>query len=266
MFTLTSEQGQTNLATRTKSRSDTYRLRASATLSEVDDGKKISVEVATTPIVLTLAPAVRCVGCEIEGIVAVSTGQTSLTITGALPAQLRFTGTPALVAGVNTLAGQPLVLPNVVAGAWFRAVSTGLRWHVTVTNPAATAAGGITVPQVITITQNRTLTPVETNNIVEVDLVSNNITLTLPDASLATGATLRGVVVRNLPLFNFTLTCAVPQQIIGAAAFPDADPSASVQVFQGQPLAMPLVEVGSLFQAYSTGTRWLVSATGKISP
>lgn len=254
------EQGQTNLAQRTKLRKDTYRLSASTALTEVDDGKLISIEIGATPIVLTLASAVRCVGCTIEGVVAVSGGQSSLTITGSILGQLSFTGSPNLTSSANTLFGAPLVLANAVLGTRFRAVSTGLRWNITVHNPAARPFLGVRA-----VTASTAITAADTNSILPITINGPTV-LTLPNASTMPGAVVRGVIVSNAGSSTCSLTCTTVAQIVANTVIRPSTGTPGladvVKAFVGVAVDLGTPAVGTSFEAVSTGTQWSIKASG----
>lgn len=260
----TNEQGQCNLALRTKRRRDTYRIRASAALNEVDDGKLIAVDIGATPIVLTLASAVTCVGCIIEGVVATSTGESSLSITSATPAQLQFTGAPGLTSSTNTLSGAALVLANVAVGVRFRAVSTGARWHVVVHNPAARPFLGVRA-----INADTTLTINDANHILPITITAPSVTVTLPNANAMPGAVVRGVIVANPNSLPFTVTCVTVGQIVANTVLLPTngtpDLGDTVNSFSGGAVVFAKPAVGTSFEAVSTGTIWSVRASGVIT-
>lgn len=124
------EQGQTNAARRWRGRRDTYRVTASALLTEVDHDKILTVEVVGADVTLTLASAATCIGCVIKGVVAQSERGRALVFTATNPAELTTVGCPTLAALTSFIRGQPARLLNIPEGSWFEAISTGLRWHV----------------------------------------------------------------------------------------------------------------------------------------
>lgn len=250
------EQGQTCLAQRTKGRKDTCRLLESSVLNEVFDNKIVALEVGATPIVLTLASAVRCVGCVIEGVVTASTDQASLTIGGAVVGQLQFTGAPRLTSSLSTLAGAALTLPNVAAGTRFRAVSTGARWHVVVNNPSAQPFANTRA-----ISQSTSLGADDANTLLAIT-VGGGLTLTLPAANTMVGAVIRGVIVAANTQ-TMVITGTTPSQLVGNIVFRrNTSLADTVQTFTGQLSLAP--NAGTSFEAVSTGTNWVITLAGQV--
>lgn len=122
---LGNEQGQTNAAHRWRRRHDTRRVTASTALSEVDDGKIISLHLGAEDLVLTFPEAPRCVGCTIDIVVAANPQGRALVLTAAALPQL-------IVAGATFAQGQTTTLAAVPVGAGLLARSTGVQWHVQV--------------------------------------------------------------------------------------------------------------------------------------
>jgi len=105
-------------------------------VSEVDNGKFLSVSLDVGEVILVLPPARTAVGVRISGAVVSSSNNT---------AELRFVGTngnselmasacisSSLSSSVLTLNGNQVVLNNVKAGSTFTAWCTGSRWVLNV--------------------------------------------------------------------------------------------------------------------------------------
>lgn len=253
------EQGQTNLAARTRMRKDTHRVGTSLVLDEVCHGKVLSIEVGLAPVVLTLASAVRCVGCVIEGVVASTLGQASLTITASVPAQLQFVGAGQVTAGVETIVGAPLVLSNIATGTRFYATSSGTRWHVVVHNPSIRPS-----LRVRNITSSTTLGPADADSMLAITIGNAVLTLTLPAANTMQGALLRGAVVASTGQ-SLVVACAVPGQFLGNLVVRGTNLGNTIRILEGD-LVLDGITTGSTFELASTGQNWHVAVRGTMVP
>jgi len=128
-------------------RSETRLIKGSASnqtilLSEVDNGKFFSVEVAAGNVKLALPAPNTCVGVTVQGVVSSSTSAGTLSIASASTSQdgLLFSLclSNAGVSSITTGSGA-VEIANVGAGSTFSIFSTGVKWVITAvasrTNP-----------------------------------------------------------------------------------------------------------------------------------
>lgn len=114
------EQGQTNAARRWRKRRDSYRVGQDHSLSEVDDGKVVCVELGARDVTIGLPDAVRAVGCTFWVCVTRSTHGRGLAVASPRTEQL---------------VPQPWALAPAQVGTTLRAFSCGLKWHLLLREP-----------------------------------------------------------------------------------------------------------------------------------
>jgi len=104
-------------------------------LSEVDNGKFLSVALGTGNVKLALPACNTCVGLTVHGVVLSSTSAGTLTIGSASASNADLLYSLSLanagVTAVSTASGSALVVPNISAGSTFTIFCTGVKWVVT---------------------------------------------------------------------------------------------------------------------------------------
>jgi len=135
------EQSQTNLAVRSKHRTDVRRISETTKLTDVDCGKFL-VLALTDNMSLILPNAASCIGGQVDGMVVKNDGAHSLTIVGDQESNDQLVGNYA-GASMNVDGDAFGPHPNVPVGFGFSFLSTGTKWCIRVsgspTSPFDTA-------------------------------------------------------------------------------------------------------------------------------